>query len=75
MDIFLIFASEQDTEASWLVDSWDEYTIDGNYEGYLAAVKKARAEHDIISIVKTSIDDDAVLASFQPTEIPLTGPK
>ena len=73
MDIFMIFAGDEECEASWLVDAWDEYTIDGNYDGYLAAVKKARAEHPSISIVKSSIDDDKVLASFRPAEIPLTG--
>ena len=70
MDIFMIFAACDD--ATWLVDAWDEYTIDANHDGYLSAVEKAKAENKEISIVKTSIDDDRVLASFKPTEIPLT---
>jgi len=68
----MIFAADEDCEATWLVDAWDEYTIDANYDGYLSAVEKAKDENKEISIVKTSIDDDRVLASFKPTEIPLT---
>jgi len=71
MDIFMIFAVEETSEATWLVDAWDEYTIDGNYDGYLAAVKKAKSENESVSIIKTSINDDKVLASFKPTEIAL----
>jgi hypothetical protein len=68
----MIFAADEDCEATWLVDAWDEYTMDANYDGYLEAVKKARAEHGEISVVKTGMDDDKVLSSFKPTEIPLT---
>jgi len=74
MDVFMIFDSDQDCEATWLVDAWDEYTIDANYDGYEAAIKKARAESECgnIAIIKCSMDDDKVLAAFQPTEVPLT---
>lgn len=72
MDIFMIFAADEECETPWLVDAWDEYTVDANYEGYLEAVKKARSENTAVSIVKASMDDDKVLASFKPAEIPLT---
>ena len=74
MDVFMIFESDQDCEASWLVDAWDEYTMDANYEGYEEAVKKARegSASGSIAIIKCSIDDDKVLAAFRPTEVPLT---
>jgi hypothetical protein len=74
MDVFMIFDADQDCEASWLVDAWDEYTIDANYEGYEQAIKKARAnsESGNIAIIKCSMDDDKVLAAFQPTEVSLT---
>ena len=68
--IFATFETGGDTFQ--LVDAWDEYTIDANYEGYLEAVKKARAEHPEVSIIQASMDVDKVLESFKPTEIPLT---
>ena len=70
----MIFDSDQDCEATWLVDAWDEYTIDANYEGFEAAVKKAREESETghIEIIKCSIDDDKVLAAFRPTEVKIT---
>lgn len=73
MDIFLIFDSDRGG-ATTLVDAWDEYAMDANYDGYEKAVKKARAESETgdIAIIKCSLDDDKVLAAFRPTEVPLT---
>jgi len=70
----MIFDSDQECQATWLVDAWDEYTIDANYEGYEAAIKKARAESETghIAVIKCSMDYERVLAAFRPTEIPLT---
>jgi hypothetical protein len=74
MDVFMIFESSEGCDAAWLVDSWDEYTMDANYEGYEAAIKKARDESPSgnIAIIKCSLDDEKVLAAFRPTEVPLT---
>lgn len=74
MDVFMIFESTEDGDAAWLVDSWDEYTMDANYEGYEAAIKKARDESPSgnIAIIKCSMDDEKVLDAFRPTEVPLT---
>lgn len=74
MDVFMIFDSDEHGEATWLVDAWDEYSIDGNYEGYEAAIKKARADSESgnIAIIACNMDDDKVLAAFRPTEVPLT---
>jgi len=74
MKIYMIFDGSEDRDAAWLVDAWDEYTMDANYEGYEEAVKKARTESPSgnIAIIQAEIDDERVLAAFRPTEVPIT---
>lgn len=74
MDVYMIFESTEDADAAWLVGAWDEYSMDANYEGYEADIKKARAESPSgnIAIIKCTMDDERVLAAFRPTEVPLT---
>jgi hypothetical protein len=75
MKLHMIFEATEDGDAAWLVDAWDEYSIDGNPEGYDAAVKKARADSvsGLIQILHTTLDDEAVLSAFQPPALSNSG--
>lgn len=74
LDIYLIWAlSNSDPEAPWIVDAWDEFSIDGNEPGWSAAIKKAEEENDAIRIVKTTLNHEQIVALFQPTALNNTG--
>lgn len=76
MKIHLIWAiAEDENDAPWLVEAWDEYSIDGNYDGYVAAVAKAGDENGGRNIRVTTIeaDYDKVVAAFQPADVTPSG--
>ena len=66
---------EPGSDGAWLIDCWDEFSIDGNYDGWLEAVKKAEAEHPVTRITTTVVDYAAVQQAFQPTAINNNGIK
>lgn len=75
MKLHLIWAQADDTP--WLIEAWDEDSIDGNYEGWDAALKKAAATHGGLNIrlTTTVVDYDKVLAAFQPIDVTLEAAK
>jgi hypothetical protein len=72
MNVYLIWTRTEGY--AWLVESWDEESIDANEAGWDEAVQKARTEHgpENIRIIKASIDFDKVLEAFNPPENELT---
>ena len=72
--IHLIFEATEDGDAAWLVDAWDEYSIDGNPEGFDEAVKRAQQQSTAgrIRVITTLLNYEKVLAAFEPTEIEAT---
>lgn len=53
----------------WLVDAWDEYSIDGNPSGWEEAIEKAQGDASDIRILELQADWDAVKAAFRPQSI------
>lgn len=69
IDVYMIWAIEPNSfnDGPWLVDAWDEHSVDGNSSGWDEAKKKAYDEHgaENIRIAKTRVDWNAVAATFQ----------
>lgn len=42
MKITMIVAKIADAEMPWILGAWDEYTIDGNEQGFLDAIAQYR---------------------------------
>lgn len=64
---------ESESDAPWLVEAWDEYVVDGNYEGWLEAINKAKAEYGDIRILTTSVDYEAIQRAFMPVAVANSG--
>lgn len=70
MQVRLIF-NKVDGEIA-LIDAWDEYAIDENYDGYEAAVQKASSEadrSDLVRVVAIEVPLSSVQAAFDPAEV------
>lgn len=65
MDVYQIWA--QEAEFFWLVDAWDDDSIQANRSGYEAALKKAYDAHgaENIRVIRTVIDFGAVTKAFE----------
>jgi len=78
-DVLMIWAAEyMALDAPWMVDAWDEFSIENNPEGWEEAVAKAHAEHPApkhtVKIVKAQVDLSAITDLFMKTpEVALTG--
>lgn len=59
----------------WLVDSWDDDSVATNPEGWAEAVAEARTANgaDNVSVVSTTVDFDAVLATFEAPTVRAAG--
>lgn len=72
MDVWMIWAQDpSDENVLWLVDAWDDESISGNQDGWMAALAKAEEEHGsrFIRIAKTHVDYDAIVESFKPVVV------
>ena len=73
LDVWMIWATDPSDPAGviWLVDAWDQDTVENNQEGWDEAVEKAWAEHGggNVRISVTSVDYAALEASFKPVKV------
>jgi hypothetical protein len=72
MDIHLFVISEGSDSQATVVDAWDGYTIDGNEEGYLKALKLCRKKYgaDVeIREAVVSVPDDFLNGLFHTQAI------
>ena len=57
ISVSMIWALETGFDsAPWLVDAWDEFSIDENNEGWLEALRKAGAASEVIKVITTTVD-------------------
>lgn len=66
MDVWMIWA--ETAGYHWLVEAWDDETRNENSTGWNEAVAKATKDHENIRIVRTSVDFNAIVKTF---EVPL----
>ena len=72
MNIYLIWAViEEESDAPWLVGAWDEYSVEGNYDGYMDAVEAARKDHGAgnVRVTTVLVDSDKVVNAFKPADV------
>lgn len=72
MDVFLIwYLDPQDEQYVSVVAAWDEYTIEGNNDGWLEEIAKAEQEYGArhLRITKTHVSEQLVRKAFAVTEI------
>ena len=63
MDIYLILATvDEDPDSAWTIGAWDEYRMDGDYDGYVDFLNKARKEHgaENVRVVRATLDHSVV---------------
>lgn len=57
-----------------VVDAWDEYTLDDNYEGYEAALKHHQDQvgttYEAVRVAVIQVPDQAILDLFEPPTLP-----
>jgi hypothetical protein len=69
MKIHTIWATENNPAEAWIVDAWDEYSIDNNKEGWDESLKRARHEYPHVRVVVLSVGDAAIQRAFSPSEV------
>lgn len=58
-------AEDDDWESPWLLTAWDEYSVDGNHEGFCEELEKLRKQNDgRIRVVIVRVDDTALEKCF-----------
>lgn len=76
IDVFMIWGAERDAiDAPYLIDSWDEWQIDGNCDGWKEAIVKAEKGNELVRITQTTVSCTAITATFAPTSIENNGIK
>ena len=66
MQITTIWAAHDNKwDQAWLVEAWDEYSIENNHEGWAAALKKAEDSYDEIKVVKLNVSEKTLEKAFE----------
>jgi hypothetical protein len=66
MKIHTIWATENNPAEAWIIDAWDEYSIDNNKEGWDESLKRARHEYPHVRVIVLSVGGAAIMAAFDP---------
>ena len=45
MRLYVIVVKDKNDETPWVVNAWDEYSVDENYQGFDEEVEKAKRAH------------------------------
>ena len=56
MRIFCIFVKHPSDDAPWIINAWDEWTIDSNPDGFTEAVEKAKKDNPKSEVGVASVD-------------------
>lgn len=62
-DIYMIWVcTPNDPSTAWLLDAWDDYSMDADYDSWREALEEARAEYgnEWVRVVKAPLDMSAV---------------
>ena len=73
MQIKTIWAAhDNEWNEAWLVEAWDEYSIDNNFDGWSKALEKAKKENDEIKVVVINVSWSKLEKAFKTPEISAT---
>jgi hypothetical protein len=75
MKIYLIvMRTDSDLEMPYVIDAWDEWTVDGNFDGWESEVKKQKEKNgDNVRIGIVEIPDDFLSSLFAIPVVEATG--
>lgn len=76
ISIHQIWVNRDDFDTPELVDAWDEYSIDNNYDGWEAALTKARTDYGVKATIRVAvsyIDLQLIRDAFNPVKLGATG--
>jgi hypothetical protein len=72
--IFTIWGWRDDEDGPELLDAWDEYAVDQNFDGYRQAVNEAAEKNDIrghrIREIQLVADWEPIEIAFAPVDVP-----
>ncbi|URP22145.1 hypothetical protein SEA_BIG4_61 [Microbacterium phage Big4] len=72
MTVWMIWVTDADPNSEiWLLDAWDEDSIQANREGWTEKVENAFDTYGgaYVRVAKTTVDFDKVRAAFEPVEV------
>jgi len=72
MIIRTIWVSPTDWDEAYMVDAWDEYTVEANAGGWEEALAKARNENNELRVIDLECSGDALRAAFSVPTVPAT---
>lgn len=54
-------------DSPWIVDAWDEYSIEENEQGFAGAISKAEAKYGAgsIRVIQVQVPDDTLVKAFE----------
>lgn len=73
--IHQIWADRDDFDNPELIDAWDEYSINNNYEGWKTALTKARTYYGAKATIRVAvsyIDLQLIRDAFNPVKLDAT---
>lgn len=66
MLIYMIWVNNRaEFDEAWMLDAWDEFTIEANPQGFDEAVKKAKSEHAEVRVIPVHVDIAKVQHAFE----------
>jgi len=66
MLIYMIWVNNRaEFDEAWMVNAWDEFTIDANPQGWEEAVSKAKSEHAEVRVIPVQVDITKVQHAFE----------
>ena len=70
MKIYTIWRNINSFEDAWLINAWDEYSIDGNNEGWQEALKEAsNSNKEDIKVIVVNVDNKELEKLFSTPEV------
>ncbi|WP_417744769.1 hypothetical protein [Rosistilla oblonga] len=56
-------------DEAYIVDAWDEHTIDANPSGFFEAVENANKAHKVVRVVAIKVDGSEIAKVFEPKPV------
>lgn len=70
MKIYTIWVSTNGFEEAWILDAWDEDSVDGNYSGWEDAVREAKKDHAEVKVIAINVAISKLRECFELPTIP-----
>ncbi len=66
MLIYTIWVNDRaEFDEAWMLDAWDEFTIDANSEGWDEVVEKAKSAFEEVRVIPVEVDIEKARHAFE----------